>query len=117
MKNEPSPRLPYAFQAAGLKRPDISILFDQFLAEVRGLKLKNVAVELLEKLLGDEIRVRSKRKIVQSREIIELLQDFVLFDGGIKKLPRVHQYVGVMLRKVGRDPGEAQYPCQAGPLQ
>src|SRR6266576_250032 len=40
------------FQAAGLKQPDISILSDQFLAEVRGLKYKNVAAELLAKLLG-----------------------------------------------------------------
>lgn len=62
------------FQAAGLKQPDISILSDQFLAEVRGLKFKNVAVELLEKLLGDEIRVRSKRNLVQSREFSEMLK-------------------------------------------
>ncbi len=54
------------FSAAGLKQPDISILSDQFLAEVRGLKYKNVAAELLAKLLGDEIRVRSKRNLVQS---------------------------------------------------
>ncbi len=62
------------FQAAGLKQPDISILSDQFLAEVRGLKFKNVAVELLEKLLGDEIKVRSKRNLVQSREFSEMLK-------------------------------------------
>jgi type I restriction enzyme R subunit len=62
------------FQAAGLKQPDISILSDQFLAEVRGLKYKNVAVELLEKLLGDEIKIRSKRNIVQSREFSEMLK-------------------------------------------
>ena len=55
------------FTAAGLKRPDISILSDQFLAEVRGLKHKNVAAELLEKLLKDEIKVRSKRNLVQSQ--------------------------------------------------
>jgi type I restriction enzyme, R subunit len=62
------------FQAAGLKQPDLSILSDQFLAEVRGLKYKNVAAELLAKLLGDEIRVRSKRNIVQSREFSEMLK-------------------------------------------
>ncbi len=42
------------FTAAGLSKPDISILSDQFLAEVRGLKHKNVAAELLEQLLKDE---------------------------------------------------------------
>ena len=55
------------FTAAGLKRPDISILSDQFLAEVRGLKHRNVAAELLEKLLKDEIKVRSRRNLVQSQ--------------------------------------------------
>lgn len=54
------------FTAAGLPKPDISILSDQFLAEVRGLKHKNVAAELLEKLLKDELKVRSKRNLVQS---------------------------------------------------
>jgi type I restriction enzyme, R subunit len=62
------------FQAAGLKQPDISILSDQFLAEVRSLKYKNVAAELLAKLLGDEIKLRSKRNIVQSREFSEMLK-------------------------------------------
>jgi type I restriction enzyme R subunit len=62
------------FSAAGLKQPDISILSDQFLAEVRGLKHKNVAAELLAKLLGDEIKVRSKRNLVQSREFSEMLK-------------------------------------------
>jgi type I restriction enzyme R subunit len=55
------------FTAAGLPKPDISILSDQFLAEVRGLKHKNVAAELLEKLLKDELKVRSKRNLVQSQ--------------------------------------------------
>jgi type I restriction enzyme, R subunit len=55
------------FTAAGLPKPDISILSDGFLAEVRGLKHKNVAAELLEKLLKDELKVRSKRNLVQSQ--------------------------------------------------
>jgi type I restriction enzyme R subunit len=54
------------FTAAGLPKPDVSILSDHFLAEVRGLKHKNVASELLEKLLKDELRIRSKRNLVQS---------------------------------------------------
>jgi type I restriction enzyme R subunit len=55
------------FTAAGLPKPDISILSDQFLAEVRGLKHKNVAAELLEKLLKDELKVRAQRNLVQSQ--------------------------------------------------
>jgi len=62
------------FSAAGLPRPDISILSDQFLAEVRGLKHKNVAAELLAKLLKDELKARSKRNLVQSRLFSEKLQ-------------------------------------------
>ena len=55
------------FTAAGLPKPDIGILSEQFLAEVRGLKHKNVAAELLEKLLKDELKVRSKKNLVQSQ--------------------------------------------------
>ena len=62
------------FTAAGLKRPDISILSDQFLTEVRGLKYKNVAAELLEKLLKDELKVRARSNLVQSQLLSEKLK-------------------------------------------
>ena len=62
------------FTAAGLPKPDIGILSDQFLAEVRGLKHKNVAAELLEKLLKDELKVRSKRNLVLSRVFSDKLK-------------------------------------------
>jgi type I restriction enzyme, R subunit len=62
------------FTVAGLPTPDISILSDQFLAEVRGLKYKNVAAELLEKLLRDELRVRSRRNLVQAQVFSEKLK-------------------------------------------
>jgi type I restriction enzyme R subunit len=62
------------FTAAGLSRPDISILSDQFLAEVRGLKHKNVAAELLEKLLKDELKVRSRRNLVQAQVFSDKLK-------------------------------------------
>jgi type I restriction enzyme R subunit len=62
------------FAAAGLKRPDISILSEEFLAEVRSLPQKNLAVELLRKLLNDEIKTRSKRNLMQSRSFAELLE-------------------------------------------
>ena len=57
-----------------MPKPDISILSDGFLAEVRGLKHKNVAAELLEKLLKDELKVRSKRNLVQSQLFSEKLK-------------------------------------------
>nr|WP_303714931.1 type I restriction endonuclease subunit R [Methanoculleus marisnigri] len=67
------------FQAVGLKNPDISILSDDFLAEVRDLPQKNVAVELLRKLIEDEIRTRLRRNMVQSRKFSEML------DASVKK--------------------------------
>jgi type I restriction enzyme R subunit len=65
------------FAAAGLKKPDISILSDDFLAEVRGLRQKNLALELLRRLLSDELKTRSKRNLVQSRSFAEMLEKAV----------------------------------------
>ena len=62
------------FAAAGLKKPDISILSDEFLAEVRGMPQRNLAVELLRKLLAGEIKTRSRRNVVQARSFAELLE-------------------------------------------
>ncbi|MBK5958367.1 DEAD/DEAH box helicase [Rhodoplanes elegans] len=62
------------FAAAGLKKPDISILSDEFLAEVRGMPQRNLAVELLQKLLKGEIKARSKRNLVQGRAFSEMLE-------------------------------------------
>jgi type I restriction enzyme R subunit len=65
------------FASAGLKRPDISILSDQFLSEVRGLPQKNLAVELLRKLLTNEIKTRGRKNLVQSRSFAELLENSI----------------------------------------
>ena len=62
------------FAAAGLENPDISILSDEFLAEVRDLPHRNLAVELLRKLLSGEIKTRAKRNLVQSRSFAEMLE-------------------------------------------
>jgi type I restriction enzyme R subunit len=61
------------FAAAGLKKPDIPILSDEFLAEVRNMPQKNLAVELLRKLLNNEINIRSKKFLIQSRSFADLL--------------------------------------------
>ena len=62
------------FSAAGLKKPDISILSDEFLAEVRELPQKNLAIETLRKLLNDKIKTHSARNLVQSRLFSEMLE-------------------------------------------
>jgi type I restriction enzyme, R subunit len=65
------------FAAAGLKKPDISILSEDFLAEVRGMPQKNLAVELLRKLLNNEIKLRSKKFLIQSKSFAELLENSI----------------------------------------
>ena len=65
------------FAAAGLKKPDISILSDEFLADIHGMPQRNLAVELLQKLLRGEIRARGKRNIVQARSFAALLEQAV----------------------------------------
>jgi type I restriction enzyme R subunit len=62
------------FSAAGLKKPDISILSDEFLEEVREIPYRNLAVELLRKLLNGEIKARSKKFLIQSRSFAEMLE-------------------------------------------
>ena len=65
------------FAAAGLKKPDISILSDEFLAEVRGMPQRNLAVELLRKLLEGEIKTRRRKNLVQARSFAEMLEQTI----------------------------------------
>ena len=62
------------FAAAGLEKPDISILSDEFLAEVQGLPQRNLAVELLQKLLQGELVARRRKNVVQARWFAEMLE-------------------------------------------
>jgi type I restriction enzyme R subunit len=62
------------FAAAGLAKPDIAILSDQFLAEVRGMPQRNLAVELLQKLLMGEVSARRRKNVVQARSFAEMLE-------------------------------------------
>jgi type I restriction enzyme R subunit len=61
------------FAAAGLKKPDIAILSDEFLAEVKDMPQKNLAIELLRKLLNDELQTRMRKNLIQSRSFAEML--------------------------------------------
>ena len=62
------------FSAAGLEKPDISVLSDEFLAEVRDMPQRNLAVELLQKLLKGELAVRRRKNVVQARSFAEMLE-------------------------------------------
>jgi len=72
-----SDRVVDIFAAAGLQKPDISILSDEFLAEVKELPHRNLALELLRKLLNDEIKVCSARNIVQGRSFAQMLEESI----------------------------------------
>ena len=61
------------FDAAGIKKPDISILSEEFLMELKGMEHKNIAMEVLRKLLEDEIKARSKYNLVESQSLMEML--------------------------------------------
>lgn len=65
------------FDAAGIKKPDISILSEEFLMELKGMEHKNMALEVLKKLLNDEIKARSKKNLVKSRSLKEMLEDSI----------------------------------------
>jgi type I restriction enzyme R subunit len=66
------------FAAAGLAKPEISLLSEEFLAEVREMPQRNLAMEVLERLLNDEIKARARKNLVQSRAFSEMLEETIL---------------------------------------
>lgn len=65
------------FDAAGIKKPDISILSEDFLLEIKGMEHKNLALETLKKLLNDEIKSRAKTNLIQSKSLMEMLENSI----------------------------------------
>ncbi|MFH0997556.1 MAG: type I restriction enzyme endonuclease domain-containing protein [Pseudomonadota bacterium] len=65
------------FDAAGIKKPDISILSEEFLLEVKNMVHKNIAMEVLKKLLNDEIRARIKKNLIQGKSLMEMLENSI----------------------------------------
>ena len=65
------------FEAAGIEAPSVGILSDEFLLEVKNMQQKNVAFELLKKLLSDEIKIRKTRNLVQGKKFSEMLESVV----------------------------------------
>jgi len=65
------------FDAAGIKKPDISILSEDFLLEVKNMEHKNIALEVLKKLLNDEIKSRAKKNLIQSKTLMEMLENSI----------------------------------------
>ncbi len=68
------------FDAAGIDKPEISgleILSDEFLLEIEGMQHKNLAIELLKKILNDELKTRAKTNLVKSRKLLEMLESSI----------------------------------------
>ena len=65
------------FDAAGIKKPNISILSDEFLAEIKGMEHKNIALEVLKKLLNNDLKVRAKTNLVQSKTLMEMIENTI----------------------------------------
>ncbi len=84
------------FDAAGIKKPDISILSNEFLKEIQGMERKNLSLELLKKLLNDEIKTRARKNLIQSKKLSEML------DNAIKKyqnnLPTTAQVIEELIK-------------------
>lgn len=72
-----SERVVDVFDAAGIKKPDISILSDEFLMELKGMEHKNIALEVLRKLLNDEIKSRMQRNLVQGKTLMQMLESSI----------------------------------------
>lgn len=72
-----SDRVVDIFEAAGLKKPDLALLSEKFLLEVKEMPQKNLALEMLKKLLNDQIKIRMKKNIVQGRSFMEMLEETI----------------------------------------
>lgn len=90
------------FDAAGIKKPNIDILDDLFLAEIKNMPLKNLAAELLRRLLKDEIRKRSKYNLVQTKKFSELLEEAInkYHNGMIDTVEFIEQFLIPLAKEI-----------------
>jgi len=98
------------FDAAGIKKPDISILSEEFLLEVKNMEHKNLALEVLRKLLNDEIKSRTKKNLIQSKTLMEMLEDSIKrYHNKILTAAEVIQElieIGKNIQKMDKEPRE-----------
>jgi len=82
------------FDAAGIKKPEISILSDEFLLEIKGMKHQNLALELLKKILNDEIKIRSKTNLVKGKALLEMLETAIKkYNNGLLTTAEIIQFL------------------------
>jgi type I restriction enzyme R subunit len=65
------------FSAAGMEKPELSVLSEEFLKEIEGMKYKNVAIELLKQLLSNEIKLRSRHNLTKSKSLMDMLDSAI----------------------------------------
>jgi type I restriction enzyme R subunit len=82
------------FDAAGIKKPEISILSEEFLLEIKEMKHQNLALELLKKILNDEIRTRSKTNLVKGKALLEMLETAIKkYNNGLLTTAEIIQFL------------------------
>lgn len=82
------------FDAAGIKKPEISILSEEFLLEIKGMKHHNLALELLKKVLNDEIKIRSKTNLVKGKALLEMLENAIKkYNNGLLTTAEIIQFL------------------------
>ena len=98
------------FDAAGIKKPDISILSEDFLMEVKNMEHKNLALEVLKKLLNDEIKTRTRKNLIQGKSLMDMLENSILrYHNKILTAAEVIQELidlGKSIRKLDKEPEE-----------
>lgn len=89
------------YEAAGMERPEFPILSDEFLEELKGMPRKNLALELLQRLLNDEIKLRSKTNIVQGKKFSEMLAEAIKrYQNGLLTAAQVMEELSELSRKI-----------------
>ena len=97
------------FAAAGLEKPNMPVLSEEFLAEIRGMERKNLAVAALQKLLNDEVRVQFARNVVKSGEFAEMLEAaLVSYKNGTIEAAQVIEELIEIARKMRQTKDETE---------
>jgi type I restriction enzyme R subunit len=97
------------FDAAGIKKPEISILSEEFLLEIKGMKHQNLAFELLKKVLNDEIKIRSKTNLVKGKALLEMLETAIKkYNNGLLTTAEIIQFLVDEVAKKIRDHDERE---------
>ena len=97
------------FDAAGIKKPEISIISEEFLLEIKGMKHQNLALELLKKILNDEIKIRSKTNLVKGRALLEMLETAIKkYNNGLLTTAEIIQFLVDEIAKKIREHDERE---------